>query len=165
MVIDMEKCRYIALTDINPSRLPWAEKDDIQSLIRLLLYSNEIDLEGVILCSSCFLKRGGGETAVSLVHQILDAYASVKPCLDANSEGYPDPEKLRALVCPGIPAYGKADYPRGGCTGPAARMDWPVGRLQHPGPGNLAGGPKPEPGRAGHISKQDPHPRHLRSGQ
>ena len=104
----MEKCRYIALTDINPSRLPWAEKDDIQSLIRLLLYSNEIDLEGVILCSSCFLKRGGGETAVSIVRQILDAYASVKPYLDANGGNYPEPEKLRALVCSGIPAYGKA---------------------------------------------------------
>ena len=34
----MEKCRYIALTDINPGHFPWTEKDDIQSLVRLLLY-------------------------------------------------------------------------------------------------------------------------------
>lgn len=58
-----EKCRYIALTDVNPKHFPWTEKDDIQSLIRLLLYSNEIDIEGIVLSSSCFLKHGGGARA------------------------------------------------------------------------------------------------------
>lgn len=104
----MEKCRYIALTDINASRLPWAEKDDIQSLIRLLLYANEIDLEGIILCSSCFLKRGGGKRAAALVSEILDAYGSVKPGLDRNGGGYPDTRRLKGLVRLGIPAYGKS---------------------------------------------------------
>lgn len=50
-----KKARYIVLTDINESR--WnshVEIDDIQSLIRLLLYSNDIDLEGIVPCSSCF---------------------------------------------------------------------------------------------------------------
>lgn len=46
------------MTDINGSR--WnrhAKVDDIQSLLRLLLYSNGIDLKGIIPCSVCFLKR------------------------------------------------------------------------------------------------------------
>lgn len=104
----MEKCRYIALTDINPSRLPWAEKDDVQSLVRLLLYANEIDLEGIILCSSCFVKKGGGTRAFALVQRILDAYGAVKPNLDRHSGGYPDVEKMRELVQQRIPAYGRA---------------------------------------------------------
>lgn len=56
-----EKVRYIVLTDVNPGHFPWTEKDDIQSLVRLFLYSNEIDIEGIILSSPCFLKRGGGK--------------------------------------------------------------------------------------------------------
>lgn len=34
----MDRCLYIALTDANLSRLSWAEKEDIQQLVRLLLY-------------------------------------------------------------------------------------------------------------------------------
>lgn len=104
----MEKCRYIALTDINPSFFSWVEKDDIQSLIRLFLYSNEIDIEGIILCSSCFLKHGGGKGAKKIVDRILDAYEQVKKNLDCHASGYPSSEELREKVFYGIPAFGKA---------------------------------------------------------
>lgn len=103
----MEKYRYIVLTDINPGHLPWTEKDDIQSLVRLLLYSNVIDVEGIVLSSSCFLKKGGGERALKLVDKILDAYADVKPNLDCHAAGYPSVEELREKVYLGIPAFGK----------------------------------------------------------
>lgn len=49
-----DKARYIVLTDINRG----IEQDDIQSLARLLLYSNDIEIEGLIACTSCFLKHG-----------------------------------------------------------------------------------------------------------
>ena len=104
----MEKCRYIALTDINPGHFPWTEKDDIQSLVRLLLYSNEIDIEGIILCSSCFLKHGGGSGAVKIVERMLDAYESVKPNLDRHAAGYPSAETLRQCVHLGISTFGEA---------------------------------------------------------
>lgn len=104
----MEKCRYITLTDINPAHFLWTEKDDIQSLVRLLLYSNEIDIEGIILCSSCFLKHGGGSRAVKIVKRMLDAYESVKPNLDCHAPGYPSAETLRQCVHLGIPEFGKA---------------------------------------------------------
>ena len=74
-----EKVRYIVLTDVNPGHFPWAEKDDIQSLVRLFLYSNEIDIEEIILSSSCFLKRVGGKKAAKIVHRILDASDSKSP--------------------------------------------------------------------------------------
>ena len=108
----MEKCRYIVLTDINPGFFPRTERDDIQSLIRLLLYSNEIDIEGIVLCSSCFLRHGGGKCAVSIVERVLDAYEAVKPNLDAHAPGYSSAEDLRRRVHLGIPAYGRADGAR-----------------------------------------------------
>lgn len=104
----MEKCRYIALTDVNSSRFPWVEKDDIQSLIRLFLYSNEIDIEGIVLCSSCFLKHGGGKGAKKIVDRILNAYGQVKRNLDCHADGYPPVGELRERVFCGIPAFGKA---------------------------------------------------------
>lgn len=104
----MEKCRYIALTDVNPGKLPWTEKDDIQSLMRLLLYANEVDIEGIVLCSSCFLKRGGGRGAEKIVQNMLDAYAAAKPNLDRHASGYPEADALRARVNIGIPAFGQA---------------------------------------------------------
>lgn len=104
----MEKCRYIALTDINPGHFPWTEKDDIQSLVRLLLYSNEIDIEGIILCSSCFLKHGGGSGALKIVERMLDAYESVKPNLERHAAGYPSAETLWQCVHLGIRAFGEA---------------------------------------------------------
>lgn len=104
----MDKCRYIALTDVNPSWLPWTEKDDIQSLVRLLLYANDIDIEGIVLCSSCFLKRGGGRGAQKIVKNMLDTYAAAKPNLDRHAPGYPEANVLRARVHSGIPAFGQA---------------------------------------------------------
>jgi len=41
------KSRLIVLTDVE------ADPDDTQSMVRLLLYSNEIDVEGLIATTSC----------------------------------------------------------------------------------------------------------------
>ena len=41
--------RVIILTDIE------ADPDDTQSLTRLLLYSNEIEIKGIIATTSCWL--------------------------------------------------------------------------------------------------------------
>lgn len=99
----MEKCRYIALTDINRG----IEIDDIQSLIRLLFYSNDIDIEGLIAVTSCFLKRGARGKHIKVIHESIDAYASVKSNLDQHAEGYPDVENLHSITCCGIPCFGR----------------------------------------------------------
>lgn len=44
----MRKTRLIVLTDISTLNSEYGEPDDTQSLIRLLLYSNEFDIEGLI---------------------------------------------------------------------------------------------------------------------
>ena len=56
----MEKKRFIALTDIY--RMPddkQSEIDDVESMCRLLLYANDIDIEGLIATASFCYRKGG----------------------------------------------------------------------------------------------------------
>lgn len=103
------KERYIAITDINRSRFkPWVEIDDIESLLRLLLYSNEIDIEGIIACTSCFLKKGARRRHLNIIYDIIDTYGKVKSNLDVHSKEYPSAKYLRSVACLGIPEFGEA---------------------------------------------------------
>lgn len=98
------KNRLIVLTDINRG----IEIDDIQSLVRLLLYSNEIDIEGLIATTSCFLKRGARQKHKNCILRVIAAYEKVKSNLDVHAEGYPSADYLRSISFCGIPVYGKA---------------------------------------------------------
>lgn len=104
----MEKKRFIALTDIY--RLPedkQPEIDDVESMCRLILYSNDIDLEGLIATSSFCYRGGGKESDRKIILDIIDAYEKVKPNLDVHAKGYPDPDYLRSITFCGIAEYGK----------------------------------------------------------
>ncbi|WP_054685265.1 DUF1593 domain-containing protein [Rhodothermus marinus] len=92
-----EKHRLIVLTDIG------ADPDDTQSLVRLLLYANEIDIKGLIATTSVWKK-----TSVSpeLIREVLTAYAKVWPNLLQHDPNYPPPELLFSLVKEGRPEYG-----------------------------------------------------------
>lgn len=106
--MDMEKKRFIALTDIH--RLPddkQSEIDDVESMCRLLLYANDIDLEGLIATSSFCYRNGGEEKDRKIILDIIDAYEKVKPNLDVHAKGYPDADDLRSVTFCGIPEYGK----------------------------------------------------------
>ncbi len=95
------KARYIALTDINNG----IEIDDIQSLVRLLVYSNVIDIEGLINCTSCFVKTTGCRQE-QIIHKHIDAYAKVKPSLDLHEDGFPSAEYLHSITASGIESFG-----------------------------------------------------------
>lgn len=102
------KTRYIAITDIYRTKFkPWAEIDDIQSLVRLLLYSNDIEIEGLIASTSCFYKKGGKQKDLDVILDVIQAYEKVKPNLDIHAPEYPDADYLRSISCVGIPEYGK----------------------------------------------------------
>lgn len=89
--------RVIVLTDIE------ADPDDTQSLVRLLLYSNQIDIEGLVATTSVWKKTSiSPETIVKVIH----AYGKVKTNLSQHEEGYPTAEELLALVKDGLPTYG-----------------------------------------------------------
>ena len=94
---ETKKNRVIILTDIE------ADPDDSQSLIRLLLYSNEIDIKGIIATTSCWHKdKVNPESIVNILH----AYGKVQPNLIEHYENFPREEDLQKLVKRGIPKYG-----------------------------------------------------------
>jgi len=89
--------RMIVLTDIG------AEVDDTESMVRLLLYSDAIDIQGLIATTSTW-KR----TSVSpeLIHNVIRAYSEVYANLLKHDPNFPSPTTLAALVKSGIREYG-----------------------------------------------------------
>ena len=92
-----QKSRVIILTDIE------ADPDDTESLVRLLLYSNEIDIEGLIATTSTHMR-----TVVhpESIRRVISAYAKVRANLLKHDGAYPGAEELQRLVKKGLPQYG-----------------------------------------------------------
>ena len=91
------KQRLIVLTDIE------ADPDDSQSLVRLLLYANQIDIEGIVATTSTHQKS---RIAPESIHAIIDAYGRVQPNLLKHEPGFPKAQALKAVVRSGSPVYG-----------------------------------------------------------
>ncbi|SFV00943.1 DUF1593 domain-containing protein [Pseudoduganella namucuonensis] len=91
------KQRLIVLSDIE------ADPDDSQSLVRLLLYANQIDIEGIVATTSTHQKS---RIAPESMHAIIDAYGRVQPNLLKHEPGFPKAETLKAVVRSGSPLYG-----------------------------------------------------------
>ena len=97
-----ERPRLAVLTDIG------GDPDDQQSMIRLMVYANEFDLELLIATGA----GTPGElkesiTRPDLIRQILDAYGEVLPNLQQHAAGWPTAESLRARVMSGNPLRGR----------------------------------------------------------
>lgn len=85
--------RLAILTDIG------GDPDDRQSLIRLMVYSNEFRIEALI--ASAAGTRGELKKSITrpeLIHEIVDAYESVRPSLSKNAEGWPTGESLKKVI-------------------------------------------------------------------
>jgi len=89
--------RLIVLTDMG------ADPDDQQSLVRLLLYANQIDIEGLVATTSCWQQN---RIRPEYITSILDAYARVQPNLLKHESGYPTADQLRSRTKKGRPEYG-----------------------------------------------------------
>jgi hypothetical protein len=92
-----QKNRVVILTDIE------ADPDDTQSMVRLLLYSNEIDIKGLIATTSVWKKTS---VAPLSIKNVIQAYGTVQQNLIKHEAGFPDPEALLQLVKQGLPKYG-----------------------------------------------------------
>ena len=91
--------RVVVLTDIGN------EPDDQMSFVRLLLYSNELDLEGLIATTSTWQK---GKVRPDTLHELIAAYAELRPNLLEHATGWPEAAKLDAVVTSGQLHYGMA---------------------------------------------------------
>ena len=97
------------------------EIDDVDTFIRMLLYSNEFELQGLVYSSSMWHYKGDGKGTLftsemewtkklygertdlrwpgtKWIEDLLDGYSSVYPNLIQHSKLYPSPEKLRGLI-------------------------------------------------------------------
>jgi Protein of unknown function (DUF1593) len=100
--------RVVVISDIGN------EPDDQMSLVRLLLYSNELDIEALIASTSTWQK-----TAVhpETMHSLVAAYGVVRPNLLLHAKGWPEVEYLDSRIFTGQTAYGMA------ATGPDKLSD------------------------------------------
>jgi hypothetical protein len=98
------KNRVIILTDIE------ADPDDTQSIVRLLLYSNEIDIRGIVATTSCWMKTTVHPESVV---KLINAYAKVQPNLLKHKPDYPESGYLLSLVKQGVPKYGMLGVGKG----------------------------------------------------
>lgn len=108
------------------------ELDDNNSLIRLLLYSSDLDIEGLVYASSGYHWKGDGKGTKwfvpgreyarfgldtcpctswrwadkeRFIHDAVDAYAKVYPNLKVHNPNYPAPDNLRSKI-----SYGNIDF-------------------------------------------------------
>jgi hypothetical protein len=91
--------RVIVISDIGN------EPDDQMSLVRLLLYSNELDIEALIASTSTWQKAA---VHPETMHTLIEAYGKVRPNLLLHAKGWPAAEDLAGRVYSGQPAYGMA---------------------------------------------------------
>jgi hypothetical protein len=108
-----EKPRLIVLTDLSN------EPDDEESLVRLLVYANEFDLEGVIATTSNWLKQNPRE---DLIRRDVAAYAKVFPNLAKHAPGFPTADQLLAVTRSGQNGYGLDAIGPGRSTGGSKRI-------------------------------------------
>src|SRR5580658_4905510 len=96
--------RAIIISDIGN------EPDDQMSFVRLLLYSNEIDLEAMIATTSTWQKTA---THPETMRQLIEAYGQVRPNLLLHAKGWPEAADLTSRVFAGQTAYGLAATGKG----------------------------------------------------
>ncbi len=91
--------RLIVISDIGN------EPDDQMSLIRLLLYSNQLDIEALIASTSTWQRT---TVHPETMRALIQAYGQVRPNLLKHAPGWPTAEELNGRVFTGQTAYGMA---------------------------------------------------------
>jgi hypothetical protein len=102
-----DKPRLIVLTDIGN------EPDDSMSMVRLLTYSNEFEIEGLIATTSTHLRNA---THREMIERRVRAYGEVLSNLRVHAAGYPDASELQGRVRSGVAAYGMSGVGKGRLT-------------------------------------------------
>ena len=90
------KQRLFVLTDITN------EPDDQQSLVRLLVYSNEYDIEGIVATTSTHLRSGIRQDKIE---ELIKNYGKVKANLDKHAEGFPSMDYLLGVTKSHLPLF------------------------------------------------------------
>jgi hypothetical protein len=116
------KPRVIVVSDIGN------EPDDSESLVRFLLYTNQLDTEGFIASTSTWQRE---IIHPELMRERIDAYGKVLANLRVHDRAFPDVAYLRSLVKTGQPHYGLAYVGEGFDT---EGSEWIINQADKPDP-------------------------------
>lgn len=103
-----KKPRIIVTTDITN------EPDDQQSLIRLLVYSNNYDIEGLIGSTGIWKLS---DPATEVIHECISAYGQVRGNLILHDRDYPTEKYLHDITQTGNRGYGMSSVGERGSSG------------------------------------------------
>lgn len=118
--------RLVVLTDIG------GDPDDQQSLIRLMVYANELDIEGLIASATGTPDELKADVVKpELIRQIVEAYGQVRDNLLLHHPGYPTTQHLLDRIKAGNPKRGLANVGAGGDTQGSA---WIIAVADRPDP-------------------------------
>jgi Cellulose-binding Sde182, nucleoside hydrolase-like domain/Cellulose-binding protein Sde0182, C-terminal domain len=101
------KPRVIVMTDIAN------EPDDQMSFVRLLVSSNQFDIEGLVATTSRHLRSS---PRPDVLRSVIDAYRKVQANLAKHEAGFPTADALAKLVVTGQDSYGMAAVGEGHLT-------------------------------------------------
>jgi Protein of unknown function (DUF1593) len=96
----INKHRLIILADMGN------EADEFQQNLHLLMYANEIDIEGLIAVTGVFWKKP--PAAYLYTDSLIPGYAKVRQNLLLHAPGWPTPEYLKSIAGAGQATYGIA---------------------------------------------------------
>lgn len=103
-----ERPQIIVTTDITN------EPDDQESLIRLLLYANDLEIKGLIGSTGVWKLS---DPATHVIHECIDGYAEVWSNLLLHDTSYPSPEYLHDITVTGNQGYGMSHVSERGSAG------------------------------------------------
>lgn len=109
LISAQEKPRLFVLTDIG------GDPDDQMSMVRLMTYANQIDIEGLVATEV------KDKVNPERIKQIIEAYGNVRDNLELHETGFPKAEYLQKYISKGIPI--------GGMNGVGAGKDSPGSEL------------------------------------
>ncbi len=93
----LDKSRIIVTTDITN------EPDDQESLVRLLVYSNSFDIEGLIGSTGIWKLA---DPATHVIHECIAAYGRIKSNLVLHDSEFPTEAYLHGITTSGNRGYG-----------------------------------------------------------
>ena len=117
-----QKNRVIILTDVEN------EPDDTESLVRLLLYSNMLEIKGIIATTSVHMKK---EVHPESIRKVVAAYDKVQSNLLKHEHGFPAAGTLMGIIKQGLPDYGMGGVGKGKDS---PGSEWIIGILKENDP-------------------------------
>ncbi len=106
-----------------------SDPDDIQSMVRFLLYTNEFDVQGLVASSATFANIANKQNVLD----ILNLYDKVDENLRKHDPRYPTADRLRTVTWQGASGtYGRAAKDGLGASGDSEASERIIALLENP---------------------------------